>query len=76
MQAFIAGFAKLTEHLKVTAGPGQYAAGFEQQLVQIAHHLDSGVAQLVTYGIVSALFVNPVFLIHVQCLHIVLPAQL
>ncbi|MNJ60921.1 hypothetical protein D3C77_566840 [compost metagenome] len=75
MKAFVAHLAKLAEHLEVTAAAGQDAAGLEHQLVQVAVHLDVGLAQCLLHGLIATLFVYPVFLVQVHGTDRMLPAQ-
>ncbi len=75
-QACKAGAAELAEHLEVATRLGEHATRREQQLVEIAAHVDSGGPQPGGNGMVTALLVDAVFVVVVQALHGQLLAEL
>ncbi|MCY1446601.1 hypothetical protein D9M71_631840 [compost metagenome] len=76
MQAFVTGFAKLAEDLEVATAAGEDAAGSEQQLIQVAMHGNARLRQRLTDGLIAAAFVDAVLFVQVQCLNLVLAADL
>ncbi|MNE49219.1 hypothetical protein D3C80_1437220 [compost metagenome] len=76
MQALQADFAKLAEHLEVTAIAGQDAARLEQQLVQVPMQRNAGLRKYLADSLVSASFVDAILFVQVQCLYPVLATYL
>ena len=76
VQAGVADLAKLAEHLEIRAGLGQYAAGLEKQLVQVAVPAHAGGFQRLGRGRIATALVDAVFLIDVHRLHRQFTAQL
>ena len=74
MQTFITDLAELAEHLKVAAGLGQDAAGFEEQLIEITLKCNPLGPQFLGNGSIAAAFMDAVFLIHMNGFDLQLPA--
>ena len=76
MQAVVADPAKLAEDLEVRTRLREDAARLEQQLVEVAVKLDAPGFKRPCHRLVATGFVDTVFLIGVNRLDTVLPAQL
>ncbi|MNG98015.1 hypothetical protein D3C72_1707070 [compost metagenome] len=76
VQALVTGLAKLAEHLEVTTTAGEDTSRSEQQLIQVALHGDACLCQCLADGLIAATFIDTIFFIQVQCLHLMFAADL